>query len=392
MTITNPKYLEYFQKDVLLLLTLFVMQEICKEREKSGLLLSDILIREIEEICTDDIDYCKDYYGLCDYIHTNIENISETLGLATLLGIEVRNAMTIVENTTSGLLKEFTSLKLNPDDTDYAFHMACVLGKAQEIKGIAERQLSTTGIFPVDLRLTENSSKIRELEEYIPEQIYILLEPIKGSCEKLSVMMDKYLANWSEDKIIDETGLLFSQQIVNFKNYLKDLEVINNSISLPRSTLTNNSFSVIKVLAYLSRKGIIKPMEWTNLPYWIIRFNASHFASAFYTGRTCSLDKLLFFETGEVEYRDMYARLSIGTKTYALLKVMHEERRTPFQLNNIVRQCNPLVLNSTRHFRGIKDVDDTILQIKRKLGVKTGEYFPIQKIIDGNIVRWIWKE
>lgn len=97
--------------------------------------------------------------------------------------------------------------------------------------------------------------------------------------------------------------------------------------------------------------------------------------------------KLKFFENdGTAILKDN--QWSFKGKAKALLTYLNQTKNTPISTEEIKQKCNPLVSNSRYYFKSNDDIDDTVRSIKKRLGVKTRDYFPIIRQ-DNN---WYWKE
>lgn len=98
-------------------------------------------------------------------------------------------------------------------------------------------------------------------------------------------------------------------------------------------------------------------------------------------------NKLIFYaEDGITEYRT--ARYTFKGKTRALLEFLCKSKNTPFSLDDIKTNCNQNISNSKHHFKGDKDMRDTVNYIREMLKVNEGEFFPIYKRENN----WIWLE
>lgn len=75
-------------------------------------------------------------------------------------------------------------------------------------------------------------------------------------------------------------------------------------------------------------------------------------------------------------------------KSKALLNFLSTSKNTTFPLEEIKTKCNPNIANTRSHFKGDKDMRDTVNYIRKQLKVKRSEFFPIRKQ-DNN---WIWIE
>ena len=104
-------------------------------------------------------------------------------------------------------------------------------------------------------------------------------------------------------------------------------------------------------------------------------------------------NKLNFFpDTGDVEYHTETAVVTNGHKDFAFLSLLNDYKNTPFNVKEIQEHCNPSVNNPAHKFKGEKDVDDTIRQIRAKLRIKKGAFFPIMKRGEKGNKVWIWVE
>ncbi|QQR77475.1 MAG: hypothetical protein IPJ67_05125 [Candidatus Moraniibacteriota bacterium] len=104
-------------------------------------------------------------------------------------------------------------------------------------------------------------------------------------------------------------------------------------------------------------------------------------------------EKLRFYpETGDITLRDERGEVNQGSKGFALLTIMDGSKNTPFTLEEIKGEGNPLVNNHVHYFKKEKDVDDTIRLLKSKLKVGKRAYFPIEKKGVKEKKKWIWIE
>jgi hypothetical protein len=104
-------------------------------------------------------------------------------------------------------------------------------------------------------------------------------------------------------------------------------------------------------------------------------------------------NKLNFFpETGDIEFGNETATVANGNKDFALLSFLDDNKNTSFTVKDIQEFCNPSVNKVAHQFKGEKDIDDTIRQIRFKLKIKKGAYFPIMKKGEKDNKKWIWIE
>lgn len=89
---------------------------------------------------------------------------------------------------------------------------------------------------------------------------------------------------------------------------------------------------------------------------------------------------------GLAEYKDVQD--DFKGKGRALLDFLNENKNTTFGLGDIQKNCNPNIHIEKYKFKKDKDIWDTVDYIRKKLKVKPGEYFPIQKRENN----WIWIE
>jgi len=105
-----------------------------------------------------------------------------------------------------------------------------------------------------------------------------------------------------------------------------------------------------------------------------------------FNANTRQKNKLSFdLESGEMEFGGEMGIAKSGDKDYALVKLLYRNPNTPFTIKSIQENCNPLVNKDAHKFKGEKDIDDTVRQIRLKLKVNKGASFPIvKKAIYGN--------
>ena len=104
-------------------------------------------------------------------------------------------------------------------------------------------------------------------------------------------------------------------------------------------------------------------------------------------------EKLRFYpDTGDITLRGEQGKVNQGSKGFALLTILDRSKNTPFTLEQIKGEGNPLVNNHVHYFKKEKDVDDTIHLLKSKLKVGSKAFFPIEKKGAKNDKKWIWIE
>lgn len=104
-------------------------------------------------------------------------------------------------------------------------------------------------------------------------------------------------------------------------------------------------------------------------------------------------NRLNFYPTtGDIEYKNEMGIVKSGNKDYALLFLLHKNKNTPFNAEDIQKHCNPSVNKSAHKFKKEKDIDDTVRQIRFKLRVKKGAFFPIMKRGEKGKKLWLWIE
>ncbi len=96
----------------------------------------------------------------------------------------------------------------------------------------------------------------------------------------------------------------------------------------------------------------------------------------------------LVFNTADGISHYRGANYQFTGKSKALLTFLSTSKNTTFPLEEIKTKCNPNIANKRSHFKGDKDMRDTVNYIRKQLKVNRGEFFPIQKQ-DNN---WIWIE
>lgn len=91
---------------------------------------------------------------------------------------------------------------------------------------------------------------------------------------------------------------------------------------------------------------------------------------------------------GEARYKGKFAEFKEGTKTRALLDFFFSSPDIPFNIKEIQNGCNKNIKNPKHWFRKEKDIDDTVSQIRNKLGVATFSLFPLCKETINRTPHW----
>jgi len=98
-------------------------------------------------------------------------------------------------------------------------------------------------------------------------------------------------------------------------------------------------------------------------------------------------NKLNFYpESGDAEYKT--AVWQFKGKARAFLTILHKNKNMNFNVDDIKKHCNPLITTQKYQFKGVKDINDTLREVRFRLKVNKGEFFPIFKQEKG----WIWLE
>lgn len=99
-------------------------------------------------------------------------------------------------------------------------------------------------------------------------------------------------------------------------------------------------------------------------------------------------DKFEFFiDDGIAKYGDdYYYKFKKKKKGYELLRYLYNNKGVSLSLQDIKAECNFNIAIEKHKFREEKDIDDTIIYIKRCLKVKKNEFFPISKSKNGWIL------
>jgi len=280
---------------------------------------------------------------------------------------------------------------------------------------------------------------ILEFTEFKPAPSAKNLEPLK-------LHLDKYLQCFIEDK-------LFSAELVNFYRFSKQKEIFlynierdvkdygvefvfrqGKIVSIRSGTTVSinedDRYLPIHILAALEKQGYFEvqsilitdmdvPPEKQTDDYKV-KITAAHKLWDEVEGKKTSSpanaskelpsaagqatntatvsqkpirNRLSFFPvTNDIEFNTETAVVTNGHKDCALLTFLSQYKNTPFNVEDIQNNCNPLVNNSAHKFKAEKDVDDTLRQIRFKLKVKKGAYFPIIKRGEKNNKKWIWVE
>jgi hypothetical protein len=100
----------------------------------------------------------------------------------------------------------------------------------------------------------------------------------KGASEANEAIED-YITNFGDDQFIEKKPIYkqkrfyFSKQIENFVDYIKRFPLIDGSMNIPFSALSEQGFEIIKVLTYLERQQRLKVRNWNDTELWNVKFH-----------------------------------------------------------------------------------------------------------------------
>jgi hypothetical protein len=100
----------------------------------------------------------------------------------------------------------------------------------------------------------------------------------KGASEA-NEAIDDYITNFGDDQFIEKKPIYrpkrfyFSKQIENFVDYIKRFPLIDGSMNIPFSALSEQGFEIIKVLTYLERQQRLKVRNWNDTELWNVKFH-----------------------------------------------------------------------------------------------------------------------
>lgn len=77
-----------------------------------------------------------------------------------------------------------------------------------------------------------------------------------------------------------------------------------------------------------------------------------------------------------------------GSKTHALVDFLYKNKNVPFNISDIVNNCNKKVKNTAHLFKKEKDIDDTIRNLRKSLKCCKNAYFPIIKATVRGKITW----
>lgn len=394
MKILSQEHWYHFANDVELLLLLNLIRELRLKRQPSGILLSSLVLKSILDIdwVINEVHYTNDYSGFIDFIYTWTLRLAEQTKIGELKGIRVLDAPSVTVNALSVLFDGYK--RENDSKTGFAEYASEIVEQAYKIKNLHNTEFLNSSEYLNHIDFDDVYGNADQLVEYIPDQIFILLSSNDENITELLHSLEAYLEQWSEDKVLDDTGIYFSVQIQNFHLYVSEQVIVKGRVSLPTSLLKEEGFSLIRIIKYLEYRKLIEPVDLGSKDWWSIKFLHTPITLASLVGSSHgnSDEKLFFYITGEIEYRGVKDSVTAGRKTYELLNMFKQSKNTPLSVADMIRECNINILKKQHYFRGEKDINDTIAQIRSKLKVKTGAYFPIQKKYIEGVAHWWWKE
>ncbi len=97
-------------------------------------------------------------------------------------------------------------------------------------------------------------------------------------------------------------------------------------------------------------------------------------------------------DSGNLGYREKTTTLREGTKGWALVQLLSSGKLGGVNIREIQNHCNQYIRKEAHWFKSKKDINDTIREIRAKLSVKKGEWFPIHSRKIHGEEQWILAE
>jgi len=258
---------------------------------------------------------------------------------------------------------------------------------------------------PLPFTLFETLAEIIEIlvkNNYVDKiKDYVLLRAEPGEGGQYCIKEFTFSHSFSEYEKADK--LFNDKRDIEIWGVWDNLVMVYNSVFKKEEMIAEldkdkkNFWQALNARGVISELDKIKEGKSDNSPVYFKKQNfitkASRFHNYLIKALTAVEDEMgpaeekklingeLFFYPvdGKAEYKGVVGEFGFGKKHYELLVLLNNSKFTPFNLDDIKRHCNEKITNDRHKFKAEKDVFDTINYIKRKLKVKTGEYFPVRK-------------
>lgn len=268
------KYFDYFNRDLDFLIILILLEHYHNQKNLfkfSGFLKGDY--REIKEIAEEIMD-TNDFGSIEDLILNQISRMGEELKFFKVKakGIYDDNELLVK------IIKKAMEYKGDDNVLSEPEYYCSIIDDIYGLKKIKEEQIKQyidsgkkygSEIFR-EIMIPPEKDNLSQIANIVPEHILLKVKFDDNKIPKIEKEIKDFIYKFSKDKFLDSkpsyknNRLYFSQQIINFYNYINALPVVDNSVDISFDILKNENFEAIKILKYLELGGEIKIARWDD--------------------------------------------------------------------------------------------------------------------------------
>ncbi|MEK7120831.1 MAG: reverse transcriptase domain-containing protein [Patescibacteria group bacterium] len=219
-----------------------------------------------------------------------------------------------------------------------------------------------------------------EENEIIKELLYEALQAKSPEIQTMGLFLVKNLYHLFEASPTTVNGIgIVTKWNINFEREITG-ELSRIYFKLPPPTKPKTKQKTETEGDYLTFEGKIAKDQFTQF------LGISKSRKEMRYSKTIA-NKLKFYEeSGDAEYKT--AIWQFKGKARAFLTILHGNKNMNFNIEDIKKYCNPQIIIQRHKFRGEKDTNDTLREIRFRLKANKGEFFPIFK----QERSWIWLE
>lgn len=232
---------------------------------------------KIDEI-SEEIRDTNDYGSVEDLVLQQVIQMVKDLKIGTITRVSIKDLHSLTEK----VIREAVEVKDGTED-DVMMYSAYI-DEVYKLRGLQDakrdiKDLHTEKWHRLDFSEDDFYRNIQYISSIASPFIELEIDFDDKGASEANEAIDDYITNFGDDQFIEKKPLYrqkrfyFSKQIENFVDYIKRFPLIDGSMNIPFSALSEQGFEIIKVLTYLERQQRLKVRNWNDTELWNVKFH-----------------------------------------------------------------------------------------------------------------------
>lgn len=232
---------------------------------------------KIDEI-SEEIRDTNDYGSVEDLVLQQVIQMVKDLKIGTITRVSIKDLHSLTEK----VIRQAVEVKDGTED-DVMMYSAYI-DEVYKLRGLQDtkrdiKDLHTEKWHRLDFSEDDFYRHIQYISSVASPFIELEIDFDNKGASEANEAIDDYITNFGDDQFIEKKPLYrqkrfyFSKQIENFVDYIKRFPLIDGSMNIPFSALSEQGFEIIKVLTYLERQQRLKVRNWNDTELWNVKFH-----------------------------------------------------------------------------------------------------------------------